>query len=324
MQSSGPGNLTHSEIFQQPDTWAETAARVRACRPAGIDQARPVILTGAGTSAFAALAVEAAWPGARAVPSTELFLDFRRRLSGEGLVVSFARSGDSPESTAVVDKIQRAMPGVRHVALTSNPTGALARWPGVEAVLLDPRTNDRSLAMTSSYSNLVLAGLCLARPEETERAVPVLCGATAGALPGHEAAARQIAEKPPARAVMLASPALFGAAREAWLKVLEMTAGRVIPLAETYLGLRHGPMSFLEPDTLAVCFLSSDSALRRYEYDLVKELRAKKLGRLVAIAPPCADTGPFDAAVPSPALPDDLRTPADIVFPQFFTVLDPT
>lgn len=315
MQPRTPGHYTRAEIFQQPATWPETAARVRQARLGSLPSP---VLTGAGTSAYAALAVEAAWRGARAAPSTELFLDFHRVLAPSGLVISFARSGDSPESTAVVDKIQRVLPQVRHIAVTCNAEGRLARWPGVEAIVLDPRTNDRSLVMTSSFSNLVLAGLCLARPAEVDQALAVMCAEVKEALPGLEATARLLAEKPPERAVILASSALLGAAREAWLKILEMTAGRIVPLVETYLGLRHGPMSFLQTETLVICFVSSDPALRRYELDLVKELRAKKLGRLVGIAPPDVERDLFDRLVATRAsgLPDDLRTPADIVFPQ--------
>ena len=38
--------------------------------------------------------------------------------------------------------------------------------------------------------------------------------------------------------------------------MLEMTAGRVIAISETCLGLRHGPMSMVHGDALVVCFLS--------------------------------------------------------------------
>jgi tagatose-6-phosphate ketose/aldose isomerase len=80
------------------------------------------------------------------------------------------------------------------------------------------------------------------------------------------------------RAVFLGSGCRFGAAREAALKMLEMTAGRVTTLCETYLGLRHGPMSYIHEDTLVVCFLSSDPMLRPYEADLLRELDQKELG----------------------------------------------
>lgn len=311
--SSQKGALTRAEIYQQPETWTETFERVARAPFADLP---PPVLTGAGTSAYAAQAVEAGWPGARAVPSTELFLDFRRYLNQSGLVVSLARSGDSPESIAVVSKIQRALPRVRHIALVSNPEGRLAHWPGVEVILLDPRTNDRSLVMTSSFSNLVLAGLALARRAEVEAALPLLCRSVREALPELDEAAARLAEKPPLRAVALASPPLLGAAREACLKLLEMTAGRVAVMAETYLGLRHGPMSFLEAETLVLCFVSSDPALRRYEMDLVRELQAKGLGRRVALG--AVEDEAFHLVLRTPAseLPDWLRTPAEIVFAQ--------
>lgn len=309
------GELTRAEIFQQPELWPDTVRRVRAARLTGL--AAPVI-TGAGSSAFAAQAVAAAWRGARAVPSTELLLDFREVLPEEGAVLSLARSGDSPESTAVVERIQRALPKVRHIAITCNAEGRLARWPGVERVVLDPRTNDRSLVMTSSFSNLVLAGLALARPEEVEAALPVMCAGWEALLPRLDAEARMLAERPPARLVALASTPLLGAARETGLKVLEMTAGRVAVLQETYLGLRHGPMSFLEPETLVLCFVSSGPRRRPYEMDLVRELRTKKLGRLVALGQPETESHLFDRVVSTAAsgLLDYLRTPAEIVFSQ--------
>ncbi|MCS6952485.1 MAG: hypothetical protein RMK57_08660 [Bryobacterales bacterium] len=293
----------------------ETAQRVKAARLGALP---PPVLTGAGTSFFAALAVQSAWPGSRAAPSTELFLDFDDLLEHRRLVISLARSGDSPESVAVVDRIRRSRPDVRHIALTINPEGQLARHPGVQAVLLDPRANDRGLAMTSSFTNLVVAGCLLARPEPTEAALPQLCQAAREALASYEAAAAALAENPPARVVALASAPLRGAAREACLKILEMTAGRVATLAETYLGLRHGPMSFLEPQTLVICVVSSDARRRRYELDLVRELRQKKLGRLVALAPPEADRDSFDLflSTPASALPDWLRTPVEITFAQ--------
>ncbi len=310
------GRYTHAEIRQQPEIWPDTVRRALARHR--IPAAEPVILTGAGTSAYAAQAVEAAWPGSRAVSSTELFLEFRQYLGEEGLVVSFARSGDSPESMAVVEKIRRALPRVRQLAITCNAEGKLARAKGVEAIVLDPRTNDRSLAMTSSFSNLALAGITLAKPADAELAVPVMQSAIAGALPALEERARKIAEKPPGRAVALASGPLFGAAREARLKILERTAGRVAAMAETFVGLRHGPMSFLEPDTLVLCFLSSSAKRRPYELDLVSELRAKGLGRLVALGRVESGGAPFDEviATPASALADELRTPAEIVFAQ--------
>ncbi|MBI3697197.1 MAG: tagatose-6-phosphate ketose isomerase [Acidobacteria bacterium] len=300
------GRFTRAEIFQQPETWPDTLRRVRE---AGLGRLIAPVLTGAGTSAYAAMAVAGAWPGASAVPSTELFLEGHPRK----LVVSFARSGNSPESVAVVEKVP-----ARHIAVTCNAKGRLARHPGVEAIVLDPRTNDRSLVMTSSFTNLVLAGLSLAEPRAMIRVLPLLCAGAAQVLAEHEATARRLAANRPARMVVLASAPLAGAAHEASLKVLEMTAGRVTPLVETYLSLRHGPMSFLDAKTVVLCFVSSDPRRRRYELDLVRELRVKKLGRLIALGTADLPRNLFDEAISTPAsnLPDSLRTPAEIIFPQ--------
>ncbi len=309
------GRITHAEILQQPDTWPDTARRVLQ---SGIRPVSAPVLSGAGSSAYAGTAIESAWPGARAVPSTELLLDVRGYLQPVGTLVSISRSGNSPESIAVIERAQRVLPDLQHIALTCNADGKLARWPGVEAIVLDPRTNDRALAMTSSFSNLVLAGLTLARPAEVESALPILCADWETGFDRLETKARALAQSPPARAVALASAPLFGAAREACLKLVELTAGHVAPIAETYLGLRHGPMSFVEAETWMLCFISSDPLRRRYELDLVRELRAKKLGRLIAIGVPGGEGRLFDEVITTGAstLPDSLRTPAEIVFPQ--------
>ena len=60
--------------------------------------------------------------------------------------------------------------------------------------------------------------------------------------------------------------------------MLEMNAGEVFTFAESYLGLRHGPMSAIRPDTLVVAFLSSDPLVRAYERDVLTELDRKGLG----------------------------------------------
>lgn len=312
---STSGKLTRQEIFQQPDTWPETVSRVR---DADLGAMPPAVLTGAGTSAYAGIAVEPAWQGSAAVATTDLVLDFSEALNGRNLVVSFARSGNSPESVAVVDKIHRARPEIRLIAVTANAEGALAQRPELETIVLDPRTNDRSLVMTSSFSNLVLGGLCLARPDETGRALDTLCASGSEILEKHEPVVRELTVEAASRVVILASPPLLGLAREAWLKLLEMTAGQVVPLVETYLGLRHGPLSFLREDVLVVCVLSSDPRRRRYEMDLIAELKQKKLGRRIALGSVAGQEALFEHVVETEAshLPDYLRTPAEVVFAQ--------
>jgi D-galactosamine 6-phosphate deaminase/isomerase len=107
------------------------------------------------------------------------------------------------------------------------------------------------------------------------------------------------------RVVFLGNSSRVGAARESALKLLEMTAGAVPSMCESYLGLRHGPMSFVDNETLIVCFLSSDTILRAYESDLVRELDLKKLGMLKVVVGeniPKDLVGRKDVAVECPGL----------------------
>jgi tagatose-6-phosphate ketose/aldose isomerase len=255
-----------------------------------LDGVGAVVFTGSGSSVYAA---ECVAPGLQrslgvpvsAVPAGLILTHPETCLppSGPFLVVSLARSGDSPESRAVVDWLLESRPQARHLLITCNRKGALATSygdrPEVRTIVLDEKTHDRSLVMTSSFTNLVLAGRALGGdPEACEsralglaRAAAVLRREKADALAG-------VGRSGFGSVVYLGSGCRLGSAREAALKMLEMNAGEVFTFAESYLGLRHGPMSGIRPDTLVVAFLSSDPLVRAYERDLLTELDRKSLG----------------------------------------------
>ncbi len=319
------GALTLAEIRQQPELWPTSLACVAACNLKSVVAERAAIICGAGTSAHAASAVAAGWANSLAIPTTDLLLYSKQEVArlapdfaANGILVSLARSGDSPESTAVIARTQKMFPNAEHLAITCNQDGQLARLPRVKSIVLDPRTNDRSLAMTSSFSNLVLAGLGIAEGEILAEHLPHIIDKIKMALAGLEMAAQHLASQKPTRVMVLTSAALTPLAREACLKVIEMTAGRVTALPETFLGLRHGPMSFLRPDSLVLCVLSSDMDRRRYEEDLLRELRQKNLGHAIVVGSPTSANDlahDFILAV-APDIPDHLRVPFEIVFPQ--------
>jgi len=313
---------TLQEILRQPLLWPITVQAVRSASermqlPVKLQHAR-VLLTGAGTSAYAASAVAMAWPRALAVPTTDLLVDTERYLFDVDAVISLARSGDSPESAAVVERIRALRPDILQLAIVCNEDGELSHAGLDGLIVLDPRTNDHSLVMTSAFSNLVLAGLALAEPEAVATKVDELSQRAAALLPDIDQACRRAATRTRDRIVVLSSSPSLGWAREAGLKTLEMTAGHFPVVTETYLGLRHGPMSFVKPDTLVLCLLSSDPVRRLYEADLIHELRSKKIGYLIGIADPADSKGLFDEVIPAiaPQENDALRTPYEIVGPQ--------
>jgi tagatose-6-phosphate ketose/aldose isomerase len=315
-------NYTRTEIFQQPVLWPTTLKRVHAEAErlnlfARLKGAR-VLLTGAGTSAYAAASAASAWPGASAVPTTDLLIDVERYLPEVGVVISLARSGNSPESASVVERIRALCPGILQLAITCSEDSALAKSSVDGLITLDPRTNDRSLVMTSAFSNLALAGLALAQPEGLASSVDLACERAMDLLPTLDKQSQQVAARVRDRIVILASSPLLGWLREAGLKMLEMTNGHFPVISETFLGLRHGPISFLKADTLVLCLLSSDPLRRLYEVDLIRELRLKELGYLVGIADPEGLLDLVDEIVPAvlPRAPDALRTPFEIITPQ--------
>jgi tagatose-6-phosphate ketose/aldose isomerase len=202
-----------------------------------------------------------------------------------GLLVSLARSGNSPESTGAVRILLESEPAYRHLIVTCNETGSLAKtWRDhrdVLVVALPPETNDESLVMTSSFTNLALAARFLGllnQPEAYRKLCATQSKTCQNLVSTHFDVLSRIAAIEFRRAVFLGSGTRYSAAREASLKMLEMTSGRITTISESFLGLRHGPMSFVHEDTLVMCQLSSDPTVRAYELDLLAELDRKKLG----------------------------------------------
>jgi tagatose-6-phosphate ketose/aldose isomerase len=319
------GVVTLKEIRQQPDLWPTTLERVASSKLHSIVRDRFAVICGAGSSAFAASAVAATWTRAAAIPTTDLLTFTKQELvhrapdfASNGVLVSLARSGESPESVGVITRIKETFPSVVHLAITCNEDGQLAKLPGVHTLVLDPRTNDRSLVMTGSFSNLLLAGMAIAHGNFLTKRLPGLIASVNGALSGLEEAAKRLASPSSSRLVVLTSAGLVPIAGEAALKVLEMTAGRTVVMNETFLGVRHGPMSFLRPDSLVLCILSSDVDRRRFEEDVLHELRRKKLGHLIVVGTAASNGDLSHDWIPAlaPDLPDELRGPFEIIFPQ--------
>ena len=317
---------TLREICQQPLTWPETTATIlqRAVDlERSLEETEAVVLTGSGSSVYAA---ECAAPCLQrdlgrpvtALPAGRILTHSEACLPPVGpcLFVSVARSGNSPESRGVVDQLLETHPQARHLFITCNAEGVLATSygdrPNVVSIVLDEKTNDASLAMTSSFTNLVLAAQTLGTfrdPASCQARTMALARAAAGILGGRGDALAEAGQHECRSAVFLGSGCRLGSAREAALKMLEMTAGEVWSMAESYLGLRHGPMSALRKETLVVAFLSSDPLVRAYEADLLRELTAKNLGaRRVVVGeevPPELATGEHDVIVDTGPLPPD-------------------
>ena len=86
--------------------------------------------------------------------------------------------------------------------------------------------------------------------------------------------------------VFLGSGLLQGLAREAALKLGELSNGAVATCFDTPLGFRHGPKTFLTQNTAVFAFVSNDPLTRLYDHDLLDELRRDGIAARV-VEPGC-------------------------------------
>jgi tagatose-6-phosphate ketose/aldose isomerase len=340
--------FTPHEIEHQPDSWQKTyqicselrASLVQFLHAAGFGsgQVSPptVFLVGAGTSDYIgrtlAPSLQRSWGcDVRAVPSTDLLTGFDDYVFARRsyLWISFSRSGDSSEGLAVLESAIQRYPHVRHLLVTCNQGSRMAvvcrKTPDRAFVLaLDDTVNDRGLAMTSSFTNMVIAGHCLSNifsPADYASKFPVLQEAGRGFLVRAQDCALQVVQEGFKKACFVGSGILAAVAQESALKVLELTAGGIHTMSESTLGLRHGPMSALDENTLFVSFLSQDERRRKYELDLLQEIRRKKLGKIRVVVTPdasdhLADLADHVLALHAPSLKDEYRAPVDVILAQ--------
>jgi tagatose-6-phosphate ketose/aldose isomerase len=287
---SAPGaEHTTREIAQQPALWRQVPGTIGPGVAAYVADAlreprARVVLTGAGTSAFAGQVVA---PAARRtlrrrvdpVASTDLVAApadcFVEDVTT--VLVSFARSGDSPESLAAAELADQLLTDVRHLVLTCNAQGQLARRYGdtdnATVVFMPDGANDQGFAMTSSFTCMALAGLLVLAPSRDGNLATRLAGIGDAVRPGMDYGSRAVARRGYERVVYLGSGALEGQAHESALKLLELTAGRVVAMGNSPLAFRHGPKSVLDDGTLVVVYLSNDPYTRAYDLELLDELR---------------------------------------------------
>ena len=302
IQSAG-AYWTAREIAQQPALWPQIAGAISADQelakflaPLLAEPNLQIVLTGAGTSAFIgkclAPALRKAGRAAQALSTTDIVASPASTLPARGatLLVHFARSGGSPESAATVQLAEQTLENCAHLIITCNPDGELKRRAAslrrAHTVVLPEACNDQSFAMTSSFTGMLLAAaiaLKVIPADEARLARLSRMGTDVFRL--HVPVISALVRAQFDRVVYLGSNELKGLASEAALKMLELTDGKVVSVGDSPLGFRHGPKTIVNGSTLVVTFLSSDAYTRRYDLDLVNELRRDAVaGRVIALS----------------------------------------
>jgi len=305
--------FTFHEIHQQPAMWRKELAalldaqnEIRAFMHQYLTPETDIVLTGAGTSAFIGDAIcpvmRGMWRNVRAVPTTDLITHAEYLLDAERplLLISFARSGNSPESVGAVKLANKLCKNVAHIYITCNKNGKLAKDVQGDNVqctkesnklllLLPEETDDKSLAMTSSFSTMLLTCLMLGHIDTLEQDKEMIEKAVKNAeavIAGYEEQLKEIASRPFERGVFLGSGALKGIAEECHLKLQELTDGAVVCKYDSFLGFRHGPKAVVNNKSIVVYLMTDEEKVMRYERDLVRQVDAnnKPVAQVIVIS----------------------------------------
>jgi tagatose-6-phosphate ketose/aldose isomerase len=294
------GLWTACEIEQQPTMLRATynlvieqrAALDAFLGPLASNPQMRIILTGAGTSAFIGECLAPmlnAQLSARveAIPTTDIVSAPHLYLEPETptLLVSFGRSGNSPESIAAVEIANELVRDIHHLVITCNAQGALAKQASANThiLLLPEETHDRGFAMTSSFTCMTYAAL--EALSNGGRDIGGITRSMQSAISDNAARMKKLAETGFDRVVYLGSGIFKGLAREAALKLMELTDGQIVTSFDTSLGFRHGPKTIVTGKSLIMMFVSNDPLTRAYDLDLLAELRDDgKAGEIVALS----------------------------------------
>jgi len=284
---------TAKEIADQPELWLKTYSKIKEEKDhiqsfmsevLDVENIQ-IVLTGAGTSAFIGEVLQIPFQEqtkrpSRALATTDLVTHFEKFIQPDRplLLISFARSGNSPESMATVKIANQLCETVYHLTITCNASGSLAtelEGDNVLKFLLPPETEDKSLAMTSSFTNMLLAGYLIAhisKLEALESSIEALADYGRFILDKYASKFQEISQMDFNRIVFLGSGPLLGVANESHLKVQELTDGKVVAKYDSFLGFRHGPKAVIDEKTLLVYLFSNNQYVHTYESDLVHDI----------------------------------------------------
>lgn len=295
---------TASEIAQQPTTWLKTLKILESHHDEIKDfisqvlnqEDFDIILTGAGTSEFVGNSLfpylnQLSGYKCKSYGTTDIVQAPQSYLSSNKptLLISFGRSGNSPESIGAVDIANTVNENVKHICITCNKEGKLANIQQDShkyyVLNLPDETHDQSFAMTSSFTNMYLACLlCFEYNSQMLKNITTLISSCQKLIDHDFMIAKKIVDEFDFhRIVYLGAECLKGVAQESALKMLELTAGNVCVTHDTPLGFRHGPKSVIDDTTLIVMYVSDDDYTYQYELDLIKEMSMQRKGNKILV-----------------------------------------
>lgn len=284
---------TATEINQQPEMWqkaysiiSENKEKIQEFINKKLAKNTRIILTGAGTSDYVGDTIALHLSKqlnvrVEAIATTDLVSNPREYVEQETptILVSYARSGNSPESVGAYDIFENNVDDIAQLVITCNKDGQLAKKAAKGnnnlCLLMPEESNDKSFAMTSSFSCMLLSSLLVFDIENLEKNkeyVDIVTAQGTDILNNKWADVKEIVDYNCERVVYLGSGALKGLCQEMALKNLELTSGKTVTVCESVLGFRHGPKSIINDNTLVIIMNSIDEYTNKYDMDLIKEI----------------------------------------------------
>jgi len=285
---------TAKEINQQPQLWLETVNILMKkgneiktyINDRKLVPGVRIILTGAGTSAYvgdtaASYLSKKLNLRVESIPTTTIVSAPEDYFQAEvpTILVSYARSGNSPESLATYDLAEQIVENLSQIVITCNEEGQLAKQciknKGNLLLLMPKKADDKGFAMTSSFTCMLLTSLLIFDMDNFNNNVKIIQNVAKRGQSILETKTVEILElvkQGYERVVYLGSSSLMGLSREATLKSLELTSGKICAIGESTLGFRHGPKSIINDKTLVFVFVSSNEYTRKYDLDIINEI----------------------------------------------------
>ncbi|HGM3506270.1 TPA: SIS domain-containing protein [Clostridioides difficile] len=297
--------ITTNEIKQQPELWLETYEIYKSNKEKlskFIDKIGNnhgqfrVIFTGAGTSAYVGNSILPYLKNKNdirkyifeAIPTTDIVSNPYDYLKKDvpTLLISFARSGNSPESLAALNLGKQIVDNFYHLAITCNPEGELAKMTKNDEnnylLLMPSKSNDKGFAMTGSFSCMMLSAILIfdSLEDDVEKSYIHTIIEMGRTVIDRKDEIHELINKDFDRVVYLGSGGLGGLTEEAQLKLLELTAGKIATVYNSPMGFRHGPKSFIDEKTFVFEFVSNCSYTRKYDLDVLEEIKRDKIAKL--------------------------------------------
>ena len=294
-EGEGAKGTTHTsrEIAGQPKLWEEVFNKIvhekrdldNFLSPILALNDLRIILAGAGSSAFIGEAVQGIVQKetqriTQAIATTDLITHATSYFlkAVPTLLISFARSGNSPESLEAINLANLYCDRIFHLIITCNEKGAVIKNidRGNSFVFILPKAaNDKGLAMTGSFTSMLLSIILIIKLSKINSLKKGLREIEANAIQlikEYSPLIKEVTEKKFERVIFLGSGPMLGIARECHLKLQELTDGKVICKHDSFLGFRHGPRVVTNDRSLIVYLFSNEEYVFQYEKDLANSI----------------------------------------------------